>query len=441
MTNETIPQQREVLRTLVAAQVLSGAGLAAGVSVGALLAQDMFASERLTGVPSALFTTGSAAAAVLVGQVSGRRGRRPGLALGYIIGALGAVLVVVAAKADSVPLLLPAMLIYGAGTATNLQARYAGADLARPDHRGRAISTVLVATTVGAVIGPNAVSTMGNLATRMGIPRLAGPFMLSGLAYGLAGAVLWSRLRPDPLLLARELAATEIGSSSISELSVDAGSGDDSGKTPVAERVDGPGLNRGVLLGAAVMVTAQIVMVAIMTMTPVHMREHGHALGATGIVISAHIAGMYLPSLATGALVDRFGPRVIAVSSGVVLAIAGVLAASVPDSSVFGLAIALVVLGAGWNLGLLSGTSLVTAATPLERRARTQGKVDLSIAIAGATGGLGSGALMASSSYSTLGVLGAIVAVGSLPLVALGGSSRSSTEVPETVIARARIEK
>lgn len=393
------PEQRQVLRTLVAAQVLSGAGLAAGITVGALLAEDMLDSDSLAGVPAALFTVGSAGAAAVVGRISNARGRRWGLGLGYATGATGAALIVLAASLGSVALLLPALLVYGAGTATSLQARYAGADLAAPDRRGRAVSTVLVATTVGAVIGPNITSTTGDLADGLGLPRLAGPFLLAAVAYGLAGAVLLARLRPDPLLLARARA----------------GEGD----AAVDDAGDGPArVERGVVLGGLGMVAAQLVMVAIMTMTPVHMKDHGHGLGAAGAVIAAHVAGMYLLSPVTGRLVDRIGARAVALASGATLAMAGLLAATVPTGSVAGLAVALAVLGIGWNLGLVSGTAIVTDAVPLAVRARTQGAVDLCVALAGAGGGLGSGAVVAATSYSTLALGGAVVAVVVVPVVA-----------------------
>lgn len=395
------PEQPAVLRTLVAAQVLSGAGLAAGVTVGALLARDMLGSDSLAGVPSALFTMGSAGAAVLVGRVSDAHGRSRGLGLGYAAGALGAAVVVTAAAMDSVALLLPALLVYGAGTATNLQARYAGADLAAPHRRARAVSTVLVATTVGAVIGPNVVSLMGDLAGSLGLPRLAGPFMLAAVAYASAGAVLLARLRPDPLLLARERAALAAPAPSEIELE-----GEDEPET----------IGRAVFVGGATMVVAQLVMVAIMTMTPIHMEHHGHGLSATGVVIAAHIAGMYLPSPLSGRLVDRFGGRRIALASGATLALAGVLAASIPGAGVVGLALALAALGIGWNLGLVSGTAIVTDAVPLSVRARTQGSVDLCVALAGAGAGLGSGLLVAATSYPALSLFGAAVA-----LIVLGG--------------------
>lgn len=403
------PEQAHVLRTLMSAQVLSGAGLAAGVTVGALLARDMLGSDSLAGVPAALFTIGSAGAAVVVGRLSDAHGRRVGLGLGYATGAIGATLVVTAAALGSVALLLPALLVYGAGTATNLQARYAGADLAAPSRRSRAVSAVLVATTLGAVVGPNAVSAMGDLAERLDLPRLSGPFLLAALAYGLAGVVLIVRLRPDPLLLARERAA---GSSPAD---------DDAVVAPAR-------VSRRVAIGAFVMVVGQLVMVAIMTMTPVHLENHGHGVSAAGVVISAHIAGMYLPSPLSGRLVDRYGPRVGAIAAAITLAVAGAVAASMTTASVGGLVVALAILGLGWNLGLVSGTAIVTDAVPLASRARTQGAVDLCVAVAGASGGLGSGAVVAATSYPTLSTSGAIIALLTVPVVAI--ATRPAVDPP-----------
>lgn len=393
--------QPRILRVLVASQILSGAGLAAGVTVGALLAQDLLGSTSLAGLPSALFTAGSALAAVAVGRISQARGRRPGLATGYLTGAIGSVGVIVAAVLDNPVLLFIALFVYGAGTATNLQARYAGADLAAPGHRARAVSTVLVATTLGGVAGPNLAAPTGTFAETLGIPNLAGPFILSGAAYALAALVLALWLRPDPLLLARAVAQDEEADAAASPATADTSEG-----------------RGGVVLGALVMVLTQLVMVAIMTMTPVHMHDHGHGTAASGLVIAIHIGAMYLPSPLTGWLVDRYGRMKIAAASGVTLLAAGVLAAAAPGDSVALLALALALLGLGWNFGLVSGTAIITDTVPLATRAKTQGLIDVSIAIAGATGGMASGIMVAATSYPALALGGGILSLALLPAVA-----------------------
>ncbi|MBB2914291.1 MFS family permease [Streptosporangium becharense] len=393
--------QKRTLTVVVISQVLGGAGLAAGVTVGALLAQQMLGSGSLAGLPTALFTLGSALAAYLVGRLTQRWGRRIGLGLGFTAGGLGAFGVVAAAATGSVPLLLIALFVYGAGTATNLQARYAGTDLALPAQRGTAISVAMVSTTLGAVAGPNLVEPLGSVAVSWGLPALTGPFLLAGVAYLAAGAALVALLRPDPFLLARRLEA--------------AVAAQPSGTGAADTAVPKPGT--GVYIGATVMALTQIAMVAIMTMTPVHMRAHHHGLGEVGLVIGIHIGAMYLPSLVTGVLVDRIGRTPMAVASGITLLLAGITAALAPGDSLGLLIVALALLGLGWNFGLIAGTALVVDATVPKNRPRVQGTMDVLIALAGAGGGALSGVVMEATDYASLSLAGGILSLLLIPVL------------------------
>ncbi|MCC3270354.1 MFS transporter [Arthrobacter gengyunqii] len=396
--------QRRTLTVVIMSQVLGGAGLAAGVTVGALLAQEMLGSDGLAGLPAGLFTLGSALTAYLVGRVTQRSGRRVGLGAGFAAGAAGALGVVLAAVVGSPALLFGALFVYGAGTATNLQARYAGTDLALPARRGQAISIAMVSTTLGAVAGPNLVTPMGRFAVGLGIPALAGPFLLAGAAYLAAGVVLLVLLRPDPFLLARRLNAKEADDDAAA-----AGAG---APVPTPAR---PG--NGVYVGAAVMVLTQIAMVAIMTMTPVHMRFHHHSLADVGLVIGIHIGAMYLPSLVTGVLVDRVGRLPMAAAAGGTLLLAGVTAALAPGESLGLLILALALLGLGWNFGLIAGTALVVDNTAAEIRPQVQGRIDVLVALAGAGGGMLSGVVMAGTGYAALALSGGILALLLIPVL------------------------
>jgi len=407
--------QRRVLTVVVISQVFGGAGLAAGVTVGALLAQDMLGGEAVSGLPTALFTLGSALAAYSVGRISNSHGRRVGLATGFSCGAVGAAGVVVAAVLDNAPLLFLSLFVYGAGTSTNLQARYAGTDLAAPQRRGTAVSIAMVATTFGAVAGPNSVEVAGRVAHRFGIPELAGPFMLACLAFAVAGTILFVFLRPDPLLLARRLADAENSTSA-------AGTREDDAQEPA-----GPD-RRLLAVGTTAMVVTQIAMVAIMTMTPVHMRHHGHGLGQVGFVIGIHIAAMFLPSPLTGIAVDRFGRMPMVVAAGITLLASGVVAATAPGDSTAWLTLALALLGLGWNFGLISGTALIVDATTLDDRARVQGTIDVLIALSGAGGGVLSGLVVAGSSYATLALSGGLLSLLLVPTVVWSTASTRRLE-------------
>ncbi|WP_028390980.1 MFS transporter [Bacillus cihuensis] len=397
-------QKKLYKRTLMIvsiSQIFGGAGLAAGITVGALLAQQMLGTDAYAGLPSALFTLGSAGAALFVGGLSQRFGRRSGLTAGFMIGGLGAIGVIIAAIIDSVFLLFASLFVYGAGTATNLQARYAGTDLANSKQRATAISITMAFTTFGAVAGPNLVNVMGDFALSIGVPSLAGPFILSAAAYILAGLVLFIMLRPDPLVVARTIEA----------------SNQEHDHKDRYEDTDQIENKKGIIVGATIMVFTQIVMVAIMTMTPVHMRHHGHGLGEIGLVIGFHIGAMYLPSLVTGVLVDKLGRTAMAIASGITLLLAGLIATIAPGDSMILLIIALSLLGLGWNFGLISGTALIVDSTETSTRAKTQGTVDVLIALSGASGGVLSGMIVAVSSYTTLSFVGGILSLLLIPVV------------------------
>ncbi|TCN20409.1 MFS transporter [Mesobacillus foraminis] len=392
---------KRTLTIVSISQIFGGAGLAAGVTVGALLAQQMLGTDAFAGLPSALLTLGSAGAALLVGRLSQRHGRRTGLTAGFMIGGLGAIGVIIAAIINSIFLLFASLLIYGAGGATNLQARYAGTDLANSKQRAKAISTTMVFTTFGAVAGPNLVNVMGNFAVSIGFPSLSGPFILAAAAYILAGLVLFILLRPEPLVIARAIEATSQERN-------------EKGYLPAIDHTEN---KRGIIVGATVMVLTQIVMVAIMTMTPVHMRHHGHDLGAVGLVIGFHIGAMYLPSLVTGVLVDKLGRTAMAIASGTTLLLAGVIGGFAPGDSIVLLIISLSLLGLGWNFGLISGTALIVDSTESSTRAKTQGTVDVLIALSGAAGGALSGMVVEGSSFLTLSLTGGILSLLLIPVV------------------------
>ena len=405
--NSKEKQQKLYKRTLVVvvlSQIFGGAGLAAGITVGALIARDMLGSESFSGLPAALFTLGSALSAFLVGRISQVFGRRYGLSLGFIAGGIGAIGVILAATINNVLLLFIALFIYGAGTSTNLQARYAGTDLANEKQRATAVSIAMVSTTFGAVGGPNLVTPMGKIAASIGIPTLAGPFILAAFAYILAGLTLFIYLRPDPFLVAKEISDAQ-----------------EEQKNQVSDQVKlelDTKINRaGIIVGTLVLVLSHVVMVAVMTMTPIHMENHGKELSAVGLVIGLHIAAMYLPSIGTGVLVDKFGRVFMVVASSITLAISGLMAAFVPGDSLFWLTIALVLLGLGWNFGLISGTTIIVDSTNLNTRAKTQGSVDVWVALGGTAGSLLSGIIVAYFSYMILGLVGTFLALLMIPVI------------------------
>jgi MFS family permease len=386
-----------LLRVLIAAQVLGGLGQAAGGAAGALLARDVAGTDAAAGLPLSMLVAGSALTAIPISGLSRSAGRRPGLATALLIGAAGAAMCVWAGAVSSLPLLLVGCLAFGAGNTAVMLARYAAADLSEPGRRARTIGVVVFATTFGAVAGPNLLEPGGDAATAVGLPPLTGLFVLAAVAYTAAAAVLLALLRPDPLRLATHDEPQE----------------DAWGPRPSLSELLGPPAVRA---GLATIVTANFVMVAVMAMTPVHMRHHDHSLTLVGLVLSLHILGMFGPAPLTGRLADRHGTRRVALGGCCLLLAAGLLAAAA-GGSVPVLSAGLLLLGVGWNACLIAGSSLLVSAVVTGQRPRVEGVGELSMGIAAAAGGALSGPAIALASYPALAVTAATLAATLAPVL------------------------
>ncbi|MFG1672579.1 MFS transporter [Micromonospora sp. NPDC049282] len=402
--------QRRTLRLLFLTQIVGGVGVAIGISVGALLAARV-AGTALAGLAQSAGVVGAALLAVPVTRLMAARGRRPGLVLAYLVGAVGGALVVVAVVTDRVPLLFVGMLLFGGGTAANLQARYTAVDLAEPERRGRQLSLVVWATTIGSVAAPNFAALADDVTHGWGLPLLAGPFLVSAVAFTLAAGVLLALLRPDPLLTARRLAAAEPARAAGSAPPVTRRGGMAAAWRTVRRRP-------AARLGIAAVAVGHLVMVAVMSMTPVHLDEwHSDAdlLRVVGIVLSLHIAGMYAFSPVVGWLTDRVGRRPV-ILGGVALLLAACAVAGAAGHRTPALSVGLALLGLGWSGTMVAGSTLLSESVPTADRPGVQGLSDLLMGLAGAGAAALSGFVMRAVGYPTLTLLAAIAVV---PLVAL----------------------
>jgi len=394
-----IDPQRRIVSVLVCAQILGGIGVAAGSAVGSLLASDL-SSEKFAGVASAASVVGAALIAIPVSRLMDARGRRPGLILAYAIGVLGALLVVSGATMRLFPLALLGLILAGGGTTATLQSRYAATDLAPKARRGRALATVVWATTIGSVVGPNLASPMGRFAKSIGIASLAGPYLLTVAVYILAVVLVSVMLRPDPLLEARALRAADTET-------IHPATAKRSMRDAIATIVAIP----SALLGFAAIALGHAVMVAVMSMTPVHIHHVGGSLEIIGIVISLHIAGMYAASPLVGMAADRYGRKpIIALGAGILLA-SFVVAGTSTGHQTTQLSIGLAMLGLGWSCTMIAGSTLLTDAVPAEQLPNVQGTSDVLMGFAGASAGLLAGVAVGFGSYAILTTIAGIVIV------------------------------
>ncbi|MFJ4967337.1 MFS transporter [Streptomyces sp. NPDC088755] len=397
---------------LVVSQILGGLGVAIGIALAPMLATQVTGSEALSGLAPTASVAGTALLSLPLAALMTSRGRRPGLVLAYLIGALGGALVVLGTVVRSFPLLLLGMAAFGAGSSANLQARFAAADLVGPERRGRAISTVVWATTIGSVAGPNIAAPAGRLFRGTPVPQSAGPYLWSAAAFLLAGVVVAVLLRPDPLLTARALAPQSTQGERKRSLRA--------GVVAVRESPKAK-------LALATVTVSHTAMVSIMVMTPVHLGGHGAGLQLVGLVISGHIAGMYAFSPVMGWLADRFG-RLSVIGLAVGLLSCAALLAGTAGPRHGQTALGLFVLGLGWSAGMIAGSALLTDSVPQAARAAVQGLSDLTMNAAAGVGGATAGVIVAQWGYGPLNATGAALL---LPVAALA-LRRSQKPTPQT---------
>lgn len=381
------------VRTLLASVALGSTGHIAAVTVATVVAADLTETSAWSGVPAAAVVLGAAAGSTILSRIMAGRGRRIGLTAGYVVSVVGAIIAAAGVIARSFPVFLAGTVLIGFGNSSNQLSRYAAADLYEPSRRATALGIVVWGATVGAVLGPNLVAPAGSLAVAAGLPALAGPYLVPIVFVGPAAILTFIRLRPDPYALA------DTSDTNLNELRP--------GTTSLEWLLRRP----HVPVAMIALVAGQVVMTLIMTMTPLHMSEHGHGLGAIGVVISAHVFGMFALSPLSGRLTDRFGSQPVIICGLAILAGSAVLSAVAPPDGGTLLFVALFFLGFGWSLGYVAGSALLTTGLSLPERTRLQGLTDALIWSSAAGASLASGVVVATAGYTALGLLGASLVI------------------------------
>ncbi|MEY2740740.1 MAG: hypothetical protein RL283_842, partial [Actinomycetota bacterium] len=373
--------QRRVTRVLVGGQLVGAAGLSSAVVVGAYVIQDILGpTTPWGGVASATFTLGSAGMSTVLARIMVGATRRRGLATGYALAIVGGLVAGLGAQLRSLPVFLGGLVVYGSGQAANYLARYAATDLAPAEGRGAAMSRILFASTFGAVFGPLLVRPAERAGEEwFGWRTYTGPWVFAAAFFVLALVNVLVRLRPDPLEVLRARAGVDGRGAPDT---ADSGNGRPAARAGSLATIWGL---RGARRGAIAMVISQATMVAVMTMTPVHLKAHGHE-AVSPWVVSLHIAGMYALSPLVGRAIDRRGRRWGVVVAAVLLVAANGLASVAGDGPVL-LFPSLWLLGVGWNFGLIAGSSMVIDATPASARVGVQGAADLMMSLCGAIAG------------------------------------------------------
>jgi MFS family permease len=381
--------RRSTTSAFFAGVAVANTGFIAAVTVTGLVAEQITGSARLSGLPGATGTFGTALGATVVSTLITRSGNRVGLSIGFVTAAIGAAVALTATVVASFPLLLAGMLILGIGHSATQLSRYAAANLYEPHHQARAVGIIVWAGTIGSVVGPSLLQPSGRIAEAARLPELSGAYGIAGMFFVAAAALYVVFLR------------------SVAPAVQAPGTAQQAPRVSIRDLVRLP----QVQVALSAMIIGQLVMVLIMAMTPLHIRHIGLGLGVVGLVISAHTLGMFALSPMTGWLTDRFGSvRVILAGVGLLVGSA-LLAAAAPVDGEIQLAIALFLLGLGWNFGFVAGSSLLTSGVPDDARTLLQGRADSTVWVAAALASLASGFVLDAAGYPTLTIAGALVAL------------------------------
>lgn len=371
--------------------------------VSVLAISDLLGSSTFAGLSTGASTVGSAISAGALASYMQRKGRTPGLSLGFGVAAVGGLLAIVAIQAASLAVFLVAMVLVGVGSGTANLSRYAAADLSSVERRSRDISTVIFASTFGAVLFPLFIGVAGSVAASISLDENAGGFAMGIGLFVVAAAATWLLMRPDPLVVAggivprvadrRQRKAETVGFREAIGISW---------SLPLAR------------LALVALVVSQAVMVMVMAMTPLHMKAHGHSTGVVGAVISTHTAGMFAFAPVAGWCSDRFGRLPTIGVGGLMLIAATALTALAGEAPRLLMFPGLFLLGLGWSFGIVAASALLTESVEDQDRVAVQGAADLATNIASGSGALASGIVLDMAGFHILSMVGMAAAGGLL---------------------------
>jgi MFS family permease len=389
---------RKITFTLFLSLSVVSAGLITTATVNAIVGAELSGVEALAGVPSTVFLIAAAGGAFAWGLIMERSGRRFGLTWGMVLGAAGSFVAGAAIVGQSFLVFLGGMALLGVSQAAMQLGRFAAAEVHPMESRGRAIANVVIGGTVGSILGPILVGPTGRLAESMGVRELVGPYGASLMLFIIASGIVFLLLRPEPSQIARELVSQSTQNVQTSQPA-----------RPISEILRQPAVSVAIVA----MVFGQMVMVMVMVITTLYMKKQGHDLTDISLVISSHTLGMYAFSIISGRLADRFGRETVITVGAATMVIASMGARFSPE--VVPMAVALFLLGLGWNFCYVGGSTLLADQLTIAEQSRMQGFNDLLIGAASAVGSLGSGFVFAAVGFRAMGLIGAIVAL--LPLV------------------------
>ncbi len=381
--------RQRITATVFLSQSLFSAAIIASFTLTPIIAVELSGNEATAGFPSTTTLLGRALAAYPIGVLMDKAGRRMGLSIGFALAVLGAFMSIASIMTGSFWGFCLGAAFIGMGRSGTDQGRYIAAEVYTEDRRAKVIGLVVFAGTIGAIAGPLLVPPSTAIAESIGITGYAGPYLIAAGLYLLGLVTVFAFLHPDP----RDVGA--LVSAQSASILKEAGNA-----RPLTQIFRQP----TVILATASMIIGQLVMTLIMVITPLHMHHHEHSESSISFVIMAHTLGMFGLSGLTGWLIDRYGRIPLIIGGAVILIISSLMAPISPDVAV--LALALFLLGLGWNFCFIAGSSLLSDSLKSSERGKAQGTSEMMVSVASGLGGLLTGSVFATGGMIAVGAFG-----------------------------------
>lgn len=370
-------------------QILSGMGIIAGISTGTQLAIDILNIEVLTGLPFAIVTLGSAVGSLSIGNLTNRYGRRIGLSFGFFTSGISTLFIILAIIFTLKIVLVISLFVYGFGTATNLQARFASSDVASKNNKSKALGLTFAMTTIGCIICSPLSMIIQNI---VNLPNIIILFIIAFIAFMVSGVIVIILLRPDPLLISNIIHKQ-----------------DEESNLATSKLVN---IDKNIfIVSIVIMLSTQLIMKSIMSMSPIHIQHFGGDMAMVSLIVGIHLTFMYFPSIFVGNILEKIGYQIMNFIAIFSIIVGCILSFSFVHGMFLQVVLPLMLVGLGWNIGLITGSTALLNYIKQTKLAKYQGYLDLSNALIGAFISVFSGIVLTMSNLDVLIILNLIIGI------------------------------
>jgi MFS family permease len=359
---------------LTICQVIGGAAMTIITLLGGLIGADIAPLPTLVTLPATTMIVGVAVGTIPAALLMRRIGRKNGFLLSTVVAIFASLLTAFAISRGNFYLFCLGTFLIGTNGAFVQQYRFAAIESVAKSIAGKTVGFVLLAGILSGILGPEFAKLTKDM---FSLPEYAGAFVFMAILFGLA------------VILLIFLKNTKMEEERVH---------------PVERSLKSIIVQPNFYIAVLAALTGYAVMTFIMTATPIHLhhREH-YTLDSTAFVIQSHIIAMFLPSLFTGILIQRFGIFRVLISGLLSFCLTILLATTA--HSVLPYWGALVLLGIGWNFLFISATVLLSRSYSHLERFKAQGANDFIVVFSQMFASFFAGSVLFTSGWVNLNLL------------------------------------